>query len=273
MPELPEVESVLQCLTNNSPSLIGMRIREVCILRSSVVEGDASAIVHALTGSTCCDVYRHGKYLFFGFQGEAATKQIWLALHLRMTGRLFLVPEHEAFERHTRLVLLLDQGMALRFDDSRAFGRVWLVDGPTEVTSKLGPDALLIQQSTFLNNLKGTRRQLKPLLLDQSFVAGVGNIYADETLFRAQLHPSRLSASLFPQEAESLYDAMHGVLSQAVAAKGANIDGVFEAGSFPVAVYGRGGKPCVVCGTLIVKERFVQRGTHFCPVCQSLEQV
>lgn len=268
MPELPEVESVLQCLTTSNPSLIGRLVREVRILRNSVIDGEASAVVQTVTGSTCCDVYRHGKYLFFGFQGHSASKRVWLALHLRMTGRLFLVPEQEIAERHTRFALLLDHGLALRFDDPRAFGRVWLVDDPSEVTSKLGPDALLIQQNTFLDRLHGTRRQLKPLLLDQSFVAGVGNIYADETLFRAQLHPARLSADLTSSEAERFYHALHGVLVQAVAAKGANIDGVFEAGSFPVAVYGRGGRPCIVCGTLIVKERLGQRGTHFCPVCQ-----
>ena len=170
--------------------------------------------------------------------------------------------------RYTRFTLMLDHNLALRFDDPRAFGRVWLVDDPSEVTRKLGPDALLIQREDFLARLHRLRRQLKPLLLDQSFVAGVGNIYADETLFRAQLHPARISAGLSSEEAERVYRALHGVLAQAVEAKGANIDGVFEAGSFPVAVYGRGGKPCSVCGTLIVKERLGQRGTHFCPVCQ-----
>lgn len=270
MPELPEVESVLQCLTTSNPSLIGRLVREVRILRDSVIEGDADTVVQTVTGLTCCAVCRHGKYLFFEFQGCSDQKPVWLALHLRMTGRLFLVPEQEIAERHTRFSLLLDQGLALRFDDPRAFGRVWLIDEPSEVTGKLGPDALLIRQNTFLDRLHGTRRQLKPLLLDQSFVAGVGNIYADETLFRAQLHPARLSADLSSPEAERLYHALHGVLVQAVAAKGANIDGVFEAGSFPVAVYGRGGRPCIVCGTLIVKERLGQRGTHFCPVCQPL---
>ncbi len=270
MPELPEVESVLQCLTTSTPSLIGRRVHSARILRNSVVDGNACSIVEALTGTVCSDVLRHGKYLFFKFQDTHFAKQSWLALHLRMTGRLFLVPEQLAEDRHTRLVLLLDQGLALRFDDPRAFGRVWLVGDPHEVTRKLGPDALLIQREMFLERLSGLRRQLKPLLLDQSFVAGVGNIYADETLFRAKLHPLKLSSALKTEEADRLYDALHGVITQAVRAKGANIDGVFEAGSFPVAVYGRGGKPCIDCGALIVKERLGQRGTHFCPVCQPL---
>ena len=270
MPELPEVESVLQCLTTSTPSLIGRRVCSVRILRNSVVDGDTRSIVEALTDTVCSNILRHGKYLFFRFQDPDSTKQSWLALHLRMTGRLFLVPQQLAEDRHTRFVLLLDQGLALRFDDPRAFGRVWLVEDPREVTEKLGPDALLIQRETFLDRLSGMRRQLKPLLLDQSFVAGIGNIYADETLFRARLHPLKISSELNNEEMNRLYDALHGVITQAVRAKGANIDGVFEAGSFPVAVYGRGGKPCIACGALVVKERLGQRGTHFCPVCQSL---
>lgn len=270
MPELPEVESVLQCLTTSTPSLIGRKVHSVRILRHSVVDGDESPIIEVLTGTVCCDILRHGKYLFFRFQNAHSAKLSWLALHLRMTGRLFLVPEQLSEDRHTRFVLLLDQGLALRFDDPRAFGRVWLVDDPREVTGKLGPDALLIQRESFLSRLSGVRRQIKPLLLDQSFVAGIGNIYADETLFRARLHPLKLSSDLKTEEANRLYDALHSVITQAVRAKGANIDGVFEAGSFPVAVYGRGGKPCITCGALVVKERLGQRGTHFCPVCQLL---
>ncbi len=268
MPELPEVESVLQCLDTSSPSLIGRQVREVLILRGSVVDGDPDTLAQMLTGAICSTIFRHGKYLFFGFQHSRATQGTWMALHLRMTGRLFLVPEQEARGRHTRFALLLDQGVALRFDDPRAFGRVWLVCDPAEVTSLLGPDALLVTRDQFLAHLTGLKRQLKPLLLDQSFVAGIGNIYADEILFRAGLHPLRTSDSLTADEAVLLYETVHSVLELAVAAKGANIDGVFEAGSFPVQVYGRGGKPCSICETEIVKERLGQRGTHFCPVCQ-----
>lgn len=268
MPELPEVESVLQCLSSSSPALIGRQVQKVLVLRDSVVDGDQNTLVTAVTGTICRTIFRHGKYLFFGFQHSRVTESSWMALHLRMTGRLFLVPEQEAKERHTRFALMLDQGLALRFDDPRAFGRVWLVDSPAEVTGSLGPDALLIDRDLFLERLARLKRQLKPLLLDQSFVAGIGNIYADEILFRARLHPLRTSGSLTDDESGHLYETMHAVLELAVTAKGANIDGVFEAGSFPVQVYGRSGKPCTVCGTEILKERFGQRGTHFCPVCQ-----
>jgi len=191
-----------------------------------------------------------------------------MALHLRMTGRLFLVEINQAVERHTRFCLLLEDELALRFDDPRAFGRVWLVDNRQEVIKQLGPDALAIGHDAFLRQLARHNRQLKQLLLDQSFVAGIGNIYADEILFRAGLHPLRLSGSLNHHERERLSSSMHELLVQAVKAKGANIDGVFKAGSFPVAVYKREGQPCQNCGGMILKERIAGRGTHYCPACQ-----
>jgi formamidopyrimidine-DNA glycosylase len=191
-----------------------------------------------------------------------------LVIHLRMTGRLFLVPEGVAVERHTRLALTLDNGCALRFDDPRKFGRVWLTDDAASVTAKLGPDALDIGREAFAARLAGHRRQIKPLLLDQSVVAGIGNIYADESLHRAGIHPCANSADLTPEKLRRLHAAVISVLGEAVAAQGANIDGVFKAGRFIVSVYGREGQPCPVCGTPVRKIRVAQRGTHFCDRCQ-----
>jgi formamidopyrimidine-DNA glycosylase len=187
-----------------------------------------------------------------------------------MTGRLFLVPDSAAIERHTRLALILDHGLALRFDDPRKFGRVWLVDAPETVTGGMGPDAMTIAPDEFALRLAGYRRQLKPLLLDQSFIAGIGNIYADESLYRAGLHPLTNSADLLPDGMRRLHAAIRSVLVEAVEAGGANIDGVFKAGSFVVNVYGREGAPCRICGTPISKIRVGQRGTHFCGHCQTL---
>jgi formamidopyrimidine-DNA glycosylase len=193
-----------------------------------------------------------------------------MVVHLRMTGRLFLVTGPVARTQHTRLVMHLRDGVTLRFDDSRAFGRVWLVADPTEVIAGLGPDALTIDETLFLQRLNHHRRLLKPLLLDQSFVSGLGNIYTDESLFRARIHPLQPTSGLTAPQQKLLYRAIHEVMHEAVACKGANIDGVFEAGCFPVAVYGRDGLPCPVCGTSIVKVRVGQRGTHLCPQCQPL---
>jgi formamidopyrimidine-DNA glycosylase len=191
-------------------------------------------------------------------------------IHLRMTGRLYLVPQAEAIERHTRLALTLDNGCAVRFDDPRKFGRVWLIDAAASITARLGPDALTVGLEEFVARLACHRRQIKPLLLDQSVVAGIGNIYADESLHRAGIHPSVNSADLTPEQVRRLHAAVIAVLDEAVAAQGANIDGVFKAGSFVVSVYGREGRPCPVCGTPVSKIRVAQRGTHFCVRCQQL---
>lgn len=270
MPELPEVESVLRSLRDSTPSLIGMTVRKVDVVRPSVVDGSDHQAVTALVGARFNTLQRHGKYLFLGLETPSGIQK-WLALHLRMTGRLFLVKESTAQQRHTRLVFFLNDGWALRFDDPRAFGRVWPIPHPDEVIAGLGPDGLTVTQQTFVDRLARQRRQLKPLLLDQSFVAGLGNIYADESLFRARLHPLQAAATLGNEARERLFLAVHNVLKQAVACKGANIDGVFEAGCFPVAVYGRDGSGCPVCGTVIQKLRVGQRGTHICPSCQQLQ--
>jgi formamidopyrimidine-DNA glycosylase len=187
-----------------------------------------------------------------------------------MTGRLCLVPQEEAVERHTRLALMLDNGRALRFDDPRKFGRVWLSDDADAVTGSLGPDALDVPLQDFAARLAARRRQVKPLLLDQSFVAGIGNIYADESLHRAGIHPCTVTSELSPDRVRRLHAAVISVLGEAVAAQGANIDGVFKAGSFVVSVYGRDGQACRTCGTSVAKIRVGQRGTHFCPHCQRL---
>lgn len=185
-----------------------------------------------------------------------------------MTGKLSLVRASAGLERHTRLVLKFDKNLALQFDDPRKFGRAWFVDNPEEITKKLGPDALTVGFAEFATRYAAYRRQLKPLLLDQAFVSGVGNIYADESLYRAGLHPLTNSANLSALYVRRLYTALVSILREAVDVKGANIDGVFKAGGFRVSVYGREGLPCYSCGNTIVKIRVGQRGTHFCPYCQ-----
>lgn len=270
MPELPEVESVVRTLRDGRPALVGARIRSVVPVWPGVLSRPSSVEDLALLEGCCfASIGRLGKYLIFVLDCPAG-QALYLVVHLRMTGRLFLVPDSDALERHTRLALMLDHGLALRFDDPRKFGRVWLTDDPETVTGGMGPDALTVSADEFAARLSGYRRQLKPLLLDQSFVAGIGNIYADESLFRAGLHPISNSADLTPDDIRRLHAAVMAVLGEAVAAGGANIDGVFKAGSFVVQVYGREGAPCRVCGTAISKIRVGQRGTHFCGQCQAL---
>ena len=270
MPELPEVESLVRSLRDGHPSLIGSRIRSVEVVWPGVFLQHPYAFdPAALEGCCFASIGRLGKYLVFSLNCPGKQPR-FLVVHLRMTGRLFLVPDSVAIVRHTRLALILDHGLALRFDDPRKFGRVWLVNDPETVTGGMGPDALTVGPDEFALRLAGYRRRLKPLLLDQSFIAGIGNIYADESLYRAGLHPLTNSADLLPDEARRLHAAIRSVLGEAVEAGGANIDGVFKAGSFVVNVYGREGAPCRICGRPISKIRVGQRGTHFCGHCQTL---
>jgi len=270
MPELPEVESVARSLRDGRPSLNGLRVRSVELVWPGVVSPQSEGTgLAGLTGCCFSSIGRRGKYLIFNLDRPGGRTCSFI-VHLRMTGRLYLVPESAAIDRHTRLALLLDNGLALRFDDPRKFGRVWLVTDSETITGGMGPDALTVGAAEFSERLSGLRRQLKPLLLDQAFVAGIGNIYADESLHRAGLHPLRSSAELLPEEVLRLHAAIISVLEEAVAADGANIDGVFKAGSFVVSVYGREGAPCRTCGTAVSKIRVGQRGTHFCRQCQPL---
>lgn len=273
MPELPEVESVLRSLRDENPTLIGRAVRTVNVVWSGVLAvGYPDVLKAELYGAKFAAISRHGKYLLFLLdQTNKPGKSFYLIVHLRMTGRLYLVPQDNAVERHTRLSLLLDEGLALRFDDPRKFGRIWLVENPAEVICGLGPDALTVGYEYFAAAFSERRRQVKPLLLDQSFVAGIGNIYADESLFRAGIHPQSSTEALQNEDVERLYRSIRDVLSEAVDAQGANIDGVFKEGGFIVTVYGRTGQPCPLCGTAINKIRVGQRGTHFCPSCQPLQ--
>ncbi|BCS53807.1 DNA-formamidopyrimidine glycosylase [Geobacter sp. SVR] len=268
MPELPEVESTAQALRESRPGLSDRRIEEVQVLWPGVLQ-DVSVhdFERRLLHARFTSVGRHGKYLLLGLRSKEGNDS-FLVVHLRMTGRLYLVAASEAIARHTRLAILLDQDMALRFDDPRKFGRVWLVENASAVVSGLGPDALTVSFDDFAARMEACRRQIKPLLLDQSVLAGIGNIYADEILFRAGLHPLTNSGELTREQVRLLYEMIIAVLQEAVAAQGANIDGVFKAGQFVVNVYGRHGSECRICGNRIVKLKVGQRGTHICTHCQ-----
>lgn len=270
MPELPEVESVLRTLRDCPPVLPGRMINSVIVLSDTVIsDGNVDKFTGELEGMVFSSIVRHGKYLIFRMirSGDSCSES-FVIIHLRMTGRLFLVPHENSIERHTRLVLMLDNDLALRFDDPRKFGRVWLVANPADVVSGLGPDALTVSPEIFRSRISACQRKIKPLLLDQSFLAGIGNIYADEILFRAGIHPHTSSCDLTPFDIDRLYNATREILTEAVESNGANIDGVFGKGRFIVSVYGREGLSCSKCGSTIIKIRVGQRGTHICQVCQ-----
>lgn len=274
MPELPEVEGVARALTGGSPSILGSAIQGIVTRDRTVVAGCTSEeLSRVLIGRKFVSLIRHGKYLLFRLECISHSLEesfpMYLVIHLRMTGRLYLVPAVEFSARYTRISFLLDSQHALRFDDPRKFGKVRIVLDLREILDSLGPDALGIGYDLFANRLSRYRRQLKPLLLDQSFVAGIGNIYADEILFRSCLHPLKNSGDLTEVEVVRLHQAVVSVLEEAVRQNGANIDGAFEAGLFQVKVYGRGGQTCQVCGDAIVRRTIGQRGCWYCPSCQS----
>jgi len=269
MPELPEVETVARTLREGKYPLVGRRIETVQVLWPREVHTHSpEELASRLAGARIESVGRHGKYLAI----RLSTGDTML-VHLKMSGRLDVVPAADAFSKHARVVWLLDHDLALRFDDARKFGRVFLTDHPDYLIgllSHVGPDALTLSEDEFVERLRRKKGALKPILLDQGFMAGVGNIYADESLFRAKLHPQRSAASLSDADARRLYRAVQEVLAEGILANGASFDWVYPDGNFQenFKVYGQTGKPCVVCGTPIQRILVGQRSTHFCPTCQ-----
>lgn len=271
MPELPEVENVIRSLCCNNCSLQGCQIEKVELYwHPSLSSIDPADFTSSLEGMFFDSYRRYGKYIILGLVNSVSGSiRKYMIIHLRMTGKLFM---DVGFSRvpgsHTRMIIFLDNGACLRFDDSRKFGKVWLVDEVNSIISGLGPDALTIDPTDFEFRISCYRRQIKPLLLDQSFIAGIGNIYADEILFHAGIHPQSLTSTFSRETIQRLHFSIHAVLTEAVEKNGANINGTFKEGHYIVSVYGREGKPCIKCGSKISKIKVAQRGTHLCNNCQ-----
>jgi formamidopyrimidine-DNA glycosylase len=230
--------------------------------------------VRALAGRQIVGLGRRGKYLILTLQDGAA-----LIVHLRMTGRLRWKESGAVRDRHLRVVLYLDDGSELHFEDQRKFGRLYLVDGPdamAAVLAKMGPEPLDegFSKGRLLALLSGRSARLKPLLLDQRFVAGLGNIYVDEALFRARLHPLRISGSLTPREVARLHEGIVDALRQGIENRGTTLSayrdswGTAGRNQERLLVFRQQGNPCPRCGTPIEKMRVAGRGTHLCPRCQ-----
>jgi formamidopyrimidine-DNA glycosylase len=261
MPELPEVETVRRSL---EPHVTGRLIREL-VLRARRVA--APSVAGHAAGRRILRLGRVGKYLIFELD------QGVLTVHLRMTGKLL---HNGAPGPYTRAIFELDRG-SVCFDDTRQFGRIeWAAGLPARV-QKLGPEPFAISAAEFAARLHARRGAVKPLLLNQQFVAGLGNIYADESLYRARIHPLQTAGTIGAARARHLHAAMVEVLNEAIAAGGSSIsdyvNATGEAGTFQVAhqAYGRTGKPCARCGTAIQRIVVGQRSTHFCPRCQRLQ--
>jgi formamidopyrimidine-DNA glycosylase len=282
MPELPEVETVARDLR---PRLVGATIVGArCSWARTLRSHDPVAFADAVAGRTVMAVGRRAKQLVIDLSGDAA-----LTIHLKMTGQLFVVPAGAPEDPYVRLVLELADGRELRFRDIRKFGKVGLY-GRDPVTGELvtevggaalfaaiGPEPLAdaFTLRAFRQRLRRRKGRLKPLLLDQSFVAGVGNIYADESLWRSRLHPLRTAGTLRVADERHLYEAIRGVLGEAVDRRGSSIDDYTAPdgdGSMQerLDVYQRTGEPCRRCGRPIRRIVIGARSTHFCSWCQRL---
>lgn len=262
MPELPEVETV----TRSIAPLVGRRIvtaefRCVRVLRG----GDPDRMAARVQGRRIAGIQRFGKFILLSLEGGG-----YLMVHLGMTGRLLL---GGPTGKHTHAILTLDRGVLL-YEDSRQFGCLEFSEEFPARVARLGPEPLEISFEEFAARLKRHKTRIKALLLNQTFVRGIGNIYADEILFRSGIHPLAQTSRLRGERVRRLYEAMVAVLTEAIAAGGSSISDYVDAQGrkgffqFSHRVYQRTGEPCMSCGTPIRRLLVTQRSSHFCPGCQ-----
>ncbi len=275
MPELPEVETISRDLRGKIP---GHTIERAEVFWQRTVGYPAvPEFLEFIRNRRIETTGRRAKYVVIHL-AENAT----LLVHLKMTGQLLYVPNSEPPNPYTRVLFHLDRGMQLRFVDIRKFGRMYLVEADRlkdfPKIAELGPEPLeeSFTVPAFRSLLRRRKGRIKPLLMNQGFLAGMGNIYVDEALFRSKLHPLRSTTTLKPKDMAKLRDDIVAVLEESIANRGSSIDDYRDpAGQkgyhhVHLQVYGRTGEPCVVCGTPIKKIVVAGRGTHFCPRCQRL---
>jgi formamidopyrimidine-DNA glycosylase len=274
MPELPEVQTVVTLLTQKGVS--GSRITGASVTWHKSIDGMTPAMFRrTIVGRSIGPIGRRGKYIVIGLSGG-----LTLLIHLRMSGRLNLLPAHTPRNKHEHVILQLDANDELRFQDTRKFGRILLTDKPETVFDRLGIEPLEADftRDWLTGMLQNRSRQIKPLLLDQRIVAGLGNIYVDEALWKAGIHPLRRSQSLSVKEIGNLHKAIPHVLKKGLRNMGTAL-GTGEANFyFPgrrvgrnveqLNVFRRTGKDCPRCGEKIKRIIVAQRSSHVCLHCQ-----
>jgi formamidopyrimidine-DNA glycosylase len=269
MPELPEVETFVRALRR---PLVGRTIVGVANdWPRHIAAPPPEELAARIAGRRIEAIDRRGKYLVFTLSDDEN-----LIIHLKMTGHLSVAPADMPPDPYAHTVFTLDDGRELRFRDPRKFGRVYLVRDPAEVVGPLGPEPLTddFTAEELTARLAGRRRVLKPLLLDQTFIAGIGNIYADEALFEAKLLPTRRSETLTAEEIAALHAAIRKVLALGIAREGASISTYVKADGEKgdmqnaVNVFRRTGQSCYACGGPIERIVLGGRSTHYCPNCQ-----
>lgn len=264
MPELPEVESLARTLRR---SVSGRVIRDAEILWARTLHTPTRPkFLAAVRGARITGTGRRAKYLLIHLDSGDT-----LVVHLRMSGDLFVLSGDTPRDPHVRASLQLDNDMRVDFHDPRKFGRLYLVRDTLQITSSLGVEPLSEEFTVehLARQLAKSSRMIKPLLLDQRIVAGLGNIYTVEALWEAGIHPCRRACSLKALSVERLHGAIRSILANAVDAGGTDLgDGVWKSGSFSPRVYAHEGEPCPRCGSTLARIVVAQRGTTLCPRCQ-----
>lgn len=276
MPELPEVETVCRGLNQTTSGLTILNAK-VLLPRTLAYPESVTAFEKNIRSQKIFKWHRRGKYLL------AELSQGWLGIHLRMTGQLLWTKVDQSLQKHTRVRLFFPHHQELRFVDTRTFGKFWYVENeisPENIITglqKLGPEPFSQEFSTdYLQaKLAKTQRNIKTCLLDQSLVAGVGNIYADEALFISKIRPNAIASQLTPQQINNLRQAIIEVLEKSISLGGTTFSDFLQVtgvnGNYggEAWVYGRKDKPCRVCGSKIAKIKLGGRSSHFCPQCQA----
>jgi formamidopyrimidine-DNA glycosylase len=266
MPELPEVEATVQYLRDR---VEGVDIIKAAVLWPRTVGSKRPEMFEReIVGCRIQQLFRRGK--FVGFE-LTKSLPLYLLVHLRMSGSLDVVSSTNPVDKHDRVILELTNGKSIRFNDPRKFGRMSLCESPEEVIGKLGAEPLsdAFSFEHFEQVLRSKKGRIKPLLLDQSFIAGLGNIYVDESLWKARIHPLTPAHRISTSKALALHQSIRETLTEAVSLLGTDFgDGVVQDGMYSPKVYGREGSPCSRCGKEIRRIVVGQRGTHVCASCQ-----
>lgn len=276
MPELPEVETVARRI---SPKLKGLEVSKARLLYSRALRDKGLGSLAKLKGRRVVGVRRRGKMLLIDFEGEMS-----LLFHFKMTGQFLFSPGSEPVDKHTHFILRFkDEARELRFRDTRKFGFISFLRSSDVLSSKelkdLGPEPLEISFSRFVDLFRGRKARLKSLLLNQNFLAGIGNIYSDEVLFESKLHPLIRASSLDEDDLKRMFKAMKKILRKAIRSRGSSVrdfvDCEGEEGEYQnfLRVYGRKSLPCFICGEKIIRIRISGRSSFFCPGCQKRDAV
>jgi formamidopyrimidine-DNA glycosylase len=270
MPELPEVETFRRHLlqgVDGDPSILGKKIKNGELLwEGTLASPSPEEFKSRIQGQFITGIGRRGKNLLIRLSRDT------LIIHLRMSGELLVEEKTAEIGKHYRMILNFDDKYRLAFNNIRKFGRIWLAEFPEEHLGNLGPEPLSDEFTAdqFYQLLQSRSRGLKYFLLDQEMIAGLGNIYTDEALHRAKLHPALKSDSLDSQQTQKLWKSIREVLQEGIKNQGSSIDWMYQGGDYQkyLSVYNLEGEPCSTCQTPVERIKIAQRSTYYCPTCQ-----